>query len=135
MRVASLNLLVLVISVDQVAYYEHTCLEEVLCVPKGFLWHSHNDELLNHECTTQTIKDGGWGTIHEGEAEEAKVCIENFTELIHDAADQIWLDRPTHAYPIHLLSSPVKNRKLFLTMGLWTSIKTKMVNMALKIPS
>ena len=53
-----LNLLVFVRSVDQVADYEHPCLEEVLCVPQGFLWHPHNDEFLNQECSIQALKEG-----------------------------------------------------------------------------
>ena len=50
-----------------------------------------------------TFKAGG--TLHKGETEEEQVGIEYFTELVHDAADQVWLNRPTHAYPIHLLGA------------------------------
>ena len=52
------NLLVFICSVDQVADYEHPCLEDVLCVPQGFLWHPPNDEFLNHKCATKTLKRG-----------------------------------------------------------------------------
>jgi hypothetical protein len=55
----------------------------------------------------ENFKEGG-RTLHKGETEEEQVGIEYFTELVHDAADQVWLHCPTHAYPIHLLGAIIR---------------------------
>lgn len=98
------NLLVFLRSIDHVAHYKHPCLEDVLCVPQGLLWHTRNYEFLYHKCATQHLKRGG-ADLHKGETEEEKVRIKDLTEFVYDAADQVWLHRSTHAYPVHLWSA------------------------------